>query len=153
MDLEENKKVLLVVGMKQELDESDMKKIDHYLSEEIIILESNELDKIEPFGDLMRNILLHVYQKNIEEIFIAEPKEDRKNSIDVIGNIENNIKLKENIRTLDYLFTYCDPEFPNKTIKEWFEGNHLIVDNRKDSIDVIRRHPLMPPSVKVTVLK
>ena len=30
MDLEENKKVLLVVGMKQELDESDMKKIDHY---------------------------------------------------------------------------------------------------------------------------
>ena len=153
MDLEENKKVLLVVGMKQELDESDMKKIEHYLSEEIIILESNELDKIEPFGDLMRNILLHVYQKNIEEIFIAEPKEDRKNSIDVIGNIENNIKLKENIRTLDYLFTYCDPEFPARTIKEWFEGNHILVNEIQDIIDVIRHHPLMPPSVKVTVLK
>ena len=58
MDLEENKKVLLVVGMKQELDEGDVKKIDHYLPEEIIILESNELDGIEPFGDLMRDILI-----------------------------------------------------------------------------------------------
>ena len=32
MDLEENKKVLLVVGMEQELDEGDVKRIDHYSS-------------------------------------------------------------------------------------------------------------------------
>ena len=95
MDLEENKKVLLVVGMKQELDESVIKKIDHFLPEEIIILESNELDKIEPFGDLMRDILIHVYQKNIEEILIVEPKEDRKNSEDVLGKIEKNIDIQK----------------------------------------------------------
>ena len=131
MDLEENKKVLLVVGMKQELDEGDVKKIGPYLPEEIIILESNELDRIEPFGDLMRDILIHVYQNNIEEIFIAEPKEDRKNSKDVLGEIEKNIDMQKNIRTLDYLFTYCDSEFPVKTIKEWFEGNHILVDESK----------------------
>ena len=61
-----------------------MKKIDHFLPEEIIILKSNELDRIEPFGDLMRDILIHVYQNNIEEIFIVDPKEDRKNSKDVL---------------------------------------------------------------------
>ena len=56
-----------------------VKRINHFLPEEIIILKSNELDKIEPFGDLMRDILIHVYQKNIEEILIVDPKEDRKN--------------------------------------------------------------------------
>ena len=55
-----------------------MKKIEHFHSDEIIILKSNELDKFEPFGDLMRDILIHVYQKNIEEILIVEPKEDQK---------------------------------------------------------------------------
>ena len=53
----------------------------------------------------MRDILIHVYQNNIEEILIVEPKEDRKNSEDVLGEIEKNIDLQKNIRTLDYLFT------------------------------------------------
>ena len=69
MDLAENKKVLLVVGMEQELDEGYVKKIYHILPEEIIILESNELDRIEPFGDLMRDILITCvskkYRRNI----------------------------------------------------------------------------------------
>ena len=101
----------------------------------------------------MRDILIQVYQKNIEEILIVEPKEDRKNLTDVLGKIEKNIQLKKNIRTLDYLFTYCDPEFPARTMKEWFEGNSISVHGIQHTIDVIRRHPLMPPSVKVTVLK
>ena len=105
MDLEENKKVLLVVGMKQELDESDMKKIDHFLSEEIIILKSNELAKIEPFGDLMRDILIHVYQNNIEEILIVEPKEDRKKLEDVLGEIEKSIDVA-NEHSYTRLFVY-----------------------------------------------
>ena len=83
---------------------------------------------------------------------IVDPKEDRKNSKEVLGKIEKSIDLQMNIRTLDYLFTNCYPEFPARTIKEWFEGNHILVNEIQDIIDVIRRHPLMPPSVKVTVL-
>ena len=82
-----------------------MKKIDHFLPEELIILKSNELARIEPFGDLMRDILIYVYQNNIEEILIVEPKEDRKNLEDVLGEIEKNIDLQKNIRTLR-LFVY-----------------------------------------------
>ena len=153
MDLEENKKVLLVMGMERELAEGDVKRIAYILSEELIILKSNELARIEPFGDLMRDILIYVYQKNIEEILIVDPKEDGKNSKEVLGKIEKNIDMQKNIRALDYLFTNCYPEFPARTIKEWFEGNHILVNEIQDIIDVIRHHPLMPPSVKVTVLK
>ena len=105
MCLVENKKVLFLVGMEQEIDYGYVKKIYHILPEEIIILESDELDRIEPFGDLMRDILINVYQKNIEEIFIVDPKEDRKNSKDILGIIEKSIDLQMNIRTLNYIFT------------------------------------------------
>ena len=79
MDLEKNKKVLLVMGMEQELAEGYVERIAHILPDELIILKSNELARIEPFGDLMRDILIYVYQNNIEEILIVDPKEDRKN--------------------------------------------------------------------------
>ena len=111
MDLEENKKVLLVVGMEQELAEGYVKRISHILPDELIILKSNELARIEPFGDLMRDILIYVYQNNIEEILIVDPKEDRKKLEDVLGEIEKNIDLQKNIRTLDYLFTNCIQNF------------------------------------------
>ena len=153
MNLVENKKVLLVVGMKQELDDGYIKKLEHFSQEEVIVLKSNELDGIEPFGDLMRDILIQVYQKDIEEILIVEPKKDRKNLTDVLSKIEKNIQFKKNTRTLDYLFTYCDPEFPARTMKEWLEGNSISVHGIQHTIDMIRRHPLMPPFIKVSELK
>ena len=42
----------------------------------------------------MRDILIHVYQNNIEEILIVDPKEDRKKLEDVLGEIEKNIDLQ-----------------------------------------------------------
>src|SRR3954452_13416658 len=107
MYLEENKKVLFVMGMEQELDYGYMKQRYNIPPENIIILESDELDRIQPFGDLMRDILLNVYEKNIEEIFIVDTKKDRKNLeniLDIIG---------KNIPTLNYIFTHCKPEFPD----------------------------------------
>ena len=80
MDLEKNIKVLLVMGMEQELAEGYVERISHILPGELIILKSNELARIEPFGDLMRDILIYVYQNNIEEILIVDPKKDRKNT-------------------------------------------------------------------------
>ena len=74
MCLAENKKVLLLVEREQEIDYEDMKQRYHILQEEMIILESDELDRIQPFGDLMRDILIYVYEKNIEEIFIVNTK-------------------------------------------------------------------------------
>ena len=41
----------------------------------------------EPFGDLMRDILIYVYQNNIEEILIVDPNRI-KNIGNVLGEIE-----------------------------------------------------------------
>ncbi len=152
MYLKENKKVLFVVKRETEIDSRDVKERYQILPEEIIILESDELDQIEPFGELMREILLYVYQKNIEEIVIVDTKKDRKDSVDVLGIIGKNIDPQKNMSTLHYLFTHCHPEFSNTTLIEGLEGNDSFIDTKQKSVEVIRRHPLMPPSVKVTEL-
>jgi len=153
MYLNENKKVLFLVGRKKEINFYNVKHRYQILPEEIILLESSELDNIEPFGELMREILLHVYQKNIEEIVVVNTNKDRKDSEDILGRISKSIDQQKNINTFHYLFTHCHPEFSNTTIMDWFEGNHSFIDTNQKSVEVIRRHPLMPPSVKVTELR
>ncbi|KAA9021036.1 carbonic anhydrase [Niallia endozanthoxylica] len=153
MYLKENKKVLFVVGREKEIDFHDVKHRYQVRPEEMILLESDELDKIEPFGELMREILLHVYQKNIEEIVIVDTNKDRKDSEDILGRIGESIDPHQSMSTLHYLFTHCNPEFSNTTIMEWFEGNHSFIGTNQKSVEVIRSHPLMPSSVKVMELR
>ncbi|WP_338448324.1 hypothetical protein R4Z09_19025 [Niallia oryzisoli] len=153
MHLKVNKKVLFVVGMEQKIDFRYVKQRYHILPEEILIIESDELDRIQPYGDLMRDILLHVYQKNIEDIFIVHDKEDRKKSEDIKSIMEKSKALQHNQHTLDYLFGNANPEFPEGSIREWLEGNYRLIEDIQNKIEVIRRHPLMPSSVKVTELR
>ena len=61
------------MGMEQELAEGYVKRISHILPGELIILKSNELAEDRTFWRLMRDILIYVYQNNIEEILIVDP--------------------------------------------------------------------------------
>lgn len=152
MYLEEKTKVLFVTGMEQELDYFHIKQRYNIPPERIILLESNELDRIQPFGDLMRSILLNVYQKNVEEIVVFATTEDRKNSEDMLSIAGENKALQKNIRTLDYLFSHCKPEYPDRMIRGCCEGSTTLIDDIQNAVDVIRHHPLMPLSVKVKEL-
>ena len=106
----------------------------------------------QPFGDLMRDIIVAVYQENVEEIFVVATKDDQKNTGDILNKIYENKELQEKIQTLDYLFKNCMPEFPEGSISEWLEGSKTLTDGVQNNVNVIRHHPLMPSHVKVTEL-
>ncbi|WP_071394305.1 carbonic anhydrase [Bacillus tuaregi] len=145
----ENRKVLFVVGVGQEIEDDFFTPCYPLPQENIHILESDELEEIEPFGDTLRDILIHVYQKNINEIVIIHSKED---SEDIFGKMGNSINYEENNATLDYLFTHYHPEFPNSTLGDWLKGNNRLKDSRQTAAERIRRHPLVPQNVKITEL-
>ena len=100
----------------------------------------------------MRDIIVAVYQENVEEIFVVATKDDQKNTGDILNKIYENKELQEKIQTLDYLFKNCKPEFPEGSISEWLEGGKTLTDDVQNSVNVIRHHPLMPTHVKVTEL-
>ncbi|TCS84007.1 hypothetical protein [Tepidibacillus fermentans] len=100
----------------------------------------------------MRDIIIAVYQENVEEIFVVGTKDGQKNTVDIqdlLNKIYEKDGLKEKIQTLDYLFKNSMPEFPGGNLSEWLEGSKTLTEGIQNSVNIIRDHPLMPSHVKV----
>jgi carbonic anhydrase len=145
--MDEKKKVLFVIGMEQ-VPESIIKKLTS-LQQNILILHVFG-PTISPFDDFMRDIIIAVYQENVEEIFVTVAKDDSKNNRDIFKKISENKGFREKLQTLDYLFESYIPEFPKVSIREWLEGDTTSSNRIQNIVNVIRNHPLMPSDVKVT---
>jgi carbonic anhydrase len=147
MNIDEKKKVLYVIGRDQN-PESILKKITSLQSNNILILQCYGLT-ITPFSDLMRDIIIAIYQENVEEIFVIVSKDEQKGTREIIKKIYENKGLQKKMQTLDYLFKNCMAEFPKGSIRKWLEGSETSSNSMQNIVNVIQNHPLMPSNVKV----
>ncbi|NRD76231.1 carbonic anhydrase [Bacillus sp. BRMEA1] len=150
MKTAKKKKVLLVIGNEDKIE--DIKKEFPSIDFENMIILQSYGSVISPFGDQMRDIILTVYQENVEEIIVTISKANKMNTDETIKKILENEELQEKLKTYHYLFTYCIPEFPEGGIKSWLEGSNPLKDDLQKSVEVIRQHPLLPSTVKVRSL-
>ncbi|RTQ91070.1 hypothetical protein [Lysinibacillus telephonicus] len=105
-----------------------------------------------PFDDIMRDIIIALYQHNIQEIVVITPKEDQqKSSLTTLSKVIQEKESLEKIQILNYLFENCKPEFSGNNLSEWLDGNVLSVGSQ-NTVSVIRQHPLIPSDVKITEL-
>lgn len=148
MNVDKGKKVLFVVDMEYK-SEHLMKQVSGINPENIIILHRDESEISQPFGDIMRDVIIAVYQEEIEEIFVVAAKDEQKFSDDILNKVEKNKDFQKKIQTLDYLFKHCIPEFPDVNICEWLKGGKITANHVQKSINTIRNHPLMPSDVKI----
>lgn len=151
MNIDEEKTILFVMGRVHKMD-CLIKQVPTINPENTIILEIYGPLIIQPFSDLMRDIIIAVYQENVKEIFVVTTKDDHKQTEEILNEIDHNKELQENIKTVNYLFENCKPEFPEDNIREWLEGRKILTDGVWNGVDVILHHPLMPPDVKITEL-
>ncbi len=146
MYLGEKKKVLFVAGT-----EYKPEYLTNYLNdinpEDIIILNSYGREVLQPFGDIMRDIIITVYQENIEDIFVVGDEGTGTSSQP--GRCTCPSVPQDKLETLEYLFENCMPEFPSMSLRGWLEGNRTATDYVEKSADTIRNHPLMPSDVIV----
>lgn len=150
MNLDEHKKVLFVIGMEHKLENIIRQKMK-INPESILFIHGYRPDALEPFGHLMREIIVAVYMGNVEEIFLVSSHDDKKNDGGgILNQIYEKIGSEKDMQTLDYLFKNCMPEFPNRNLKEWLEGGRTLTSAER--IHMIRKHPLMPFNIKVTEL-
>lgn len=143
----EKKKVLFIVGMNLEL-EGFMKHATTINPNSLIIQTYGPVIS-QPYGDLMRDILLAVYQEKVEEIVVVSFNDKQTNSLDTLLEIYQSNKFKKEIQKLDYLFENCKPEFRDKNVLEWLEGGQSTNEAVHNSVNLIREHPLLPAHVKV----
>ncbi len=140
MDLNKNKKALFLTDIENGL-KPILQEVTNIRAENMLTLQSYGTLISHPYGDIMRSVIIAIYQENVEEIFVVGTKDKRTATV--------NVPMKDKIQTLEYLFQNCMPEFSGGTVDEWLNGNENIIDSIEKSVDIIRHHPLVPSYVKV----
>jgi carbonic anhydrase len=152
MDLERKKKVLFVTD--REFEPEDLTKsinhiINHLDPEDLMILNTYGQGIFQPYGDVIRDMIIAVYQENIEEIVVVAAKNNQLSAGEILSMADKNKELQEKLETLDYLFNNCKPEFPGFSASEWLEGTKTAAEIVQKNINTIRNHPLMPEDIKI----
>ena len=96
-----------------------------------------------PFGGIMRSLLVAVYELQADEIYVIGHYDCGMSAVDpnsMIGHmLERGIKQE----TLDVI------NFAGMDLKEWLRGFGDVKTSVLKSVDLIRRHPLIPAGVPV----
>lgn len=148
MNLEKKKKMLFLIGIEQKQET-----FKNMLSNEnIVFLQCYQPFISQPFDDLMRDILIAVYQENVEKIVVVASIKDQQKKRATLAKMLGNKGLQEKIQTLDYLFKNTMTEFTAGNVKEWLEADGSLKDRVENTVHLIQHHPLMPSNIRVKEL-
>lgn len=97
----------------------------------------------QPFGNIMRSIIVALYELNAEEVFVVGHHE-----CGMTGLNADHIKEKmqdrgiqpEIIQTLEHSGIH---------LSNWLKGFNDVQEGVRNSVSIIRNHPLLPPNVPV----
>lgn len=139
-----NKKVLLLTDIEHGI-EPIIQQVTNIQQENMLTIHSYDSVIVHPYGDIMRSIIIAIYQENVEEIFVVGIEDKETSPVNL--RTQHDF-IKDNIE-LDYLFENCMPEFSSGSLDEWLSGKENVSENIEKSIDMICHHPLVPSDVKV----
>lgn len=143
MNVDTNQKVLFLMDMDNGL-ESILQEVTNIRPENMLTIQCHGPVISHPYGDIMRAIIIAIYQENVEEIFVVDTKNKWTASVNLLTQLDS---MKEKIQTLDYLFQNNRPEFSSDTVIDWLIGKEN--DHIENCINIIHHHPLVPSNVKV----
>lgn len=96
-----------------------------------------------PFGSIMRSILVAVYDLGAEEICVIGHHGCGMGSIDPEASIR---KMKERGVSQDVIDTVA---FSGIDLNKWLQRIESIPDSVRESVNMIKQHPLLPKSLCV----
>lgn len=96
-----------------------------------------------PFGSIMRSIIVAVYDLGADEVCVIGHYGCGMNSINPDETIQ---KMTDNGISTDVFETL---EYAGVDLKAWLQRIESIPDSVRQSVDMIKNHPLMPKSLKV----
>lgn len=96
-----------------------------------------------PFGSAMRSILIGIYELNIEEVLVIGHTDCGARCTDSKNLIEKMKARGITQKNLD-LIEYCGVDY-----NSWLGGFIDLEASVKKSVEIIRRHPLVPADIKI----
>ncbi|TCO75170.1 beta-class carbonic anhydrase [Marinisporobacter balticus] len=94
-----------------------------------------------PFGSIMRSILVAIYELNSEEVFVIGHHGCGMSTINPTNTLEKIIKKGISQDTLSTL------EYSGIDLEKWLHGFDCLTSSIKESVSIIKNHPLIPKDV------
>ena len=95
------------------------------------------------FGSIIRSIIVAIYEFDTDEVLVIGHKNCGMSNIngkETINKIINRGVTKETIETLNN---------SGIDIKKWLHGFDSVEESVKESVELIKKHPLIPRDIKV----
>ncbi|MGG7622199.1 beta-class carbonic anhydrase [Robertmurraya sp. GLU-23] len=96
-----------------------------------------------PFGSIMRSLLVAVYQLQADEVLVIGHYDCGMSGMKADVVIESMKERGITQETLDML------NYSGINVSEWMHGFDNVSDSVKHSVDMIKKHPLLPKGVPV----
>lgn len=95
------------------------------------------------FGSVVRSLLVAIIELGVEEVMIIGHTDCGVASIDADMMIRHMQKRGVKTESID-LIKYCGIDFEN-----WLKGFETVEESVKETVDMLRNHPLIPKDVKI----
>lgn len=98
---------------------------------------------VHPFGSAVRSLLIAIYELNVEEVMIIGHSDCGVGNIDVDVLLEKMRQRGISEEVINDL-EYCGVDFD-----KWLGGFDCVETSVKESVDILKRHPLIPDNVVI----
>lgn len=96
-----------------------------------------------PFGSIMRSIIVAIYEFGVDEVLIIGHHGCGMCNLNTEGLLEKVIDRDISEETINTLSN------SGINVKQWLHGFESVEDSIIDSVDVVKKHPLLPENVVV----
>jgi carbonic anhydrase len=101
-----------------------------------------------PYSCTLRNVISHLIRDTIVEIYVIGLNKRSKSITDeMLEEYYQKEQLSvDSIKTLEYMFIQTQ----DCTFADWIRGLPIPKDNIRESVHLLKHHPIIPERIKVT---
>lgn len=139
---EPDKKILILSCMDTRLTDL-LPKALNIKNGDVKIVKNAGASIMHPFGSVIRSIIVAVYEFNVDEIFVIGHHSCGMCNLDTDSLINRIMDRGISIETIETL------ENAGIDIKKWLHGFDSVEKSIEDSVNLIKKHPLIPKDLIV----
>ncbi|MFC5451654.1 beta-class carbonic anhydrase [Paenibacillus aestuarii] len=137
-----NKKVVVVSCMDTRLTEL-LPKAMNLRNGDAKILKTAGAVVSHPFGSIMRSIIVAIYDLNAHEVCVVGHHDCGMTHVNATATTKKMIERGISVQTIETL------DYAGIKIKDWLRGFDSVAESVRQSVEVIRNHPLIPKDIPV----
>lgn len=139
---EPNKRLVILSCMDTRLTEL-LPKALNIKNGDVKLIKNAGASIMHPFGSIMRSIVVAIYEFQADEVLVIGHHNCGMSSLNVDKMLE---KVNQRGVSSEIITTLCNAGID---VKRWLHGFNSVEESVKESVELIKNHPLIPKDIKV----